>query len=113
MRSARPEALLAGLVEAEVGGERLTPREILGFVQLLLIGGQETTVNLINNAILCFLEYPDELARLRSAPELLPSAIEEVLLPPGHPSSGCPGRRRGRRGGAWPGDPGRQAGPAR
>ncbi len=79
VRSARPEALLAGLVEAEVGGERLTPREILGFVQLLLVGGQETTVNLINNAILCFLEHPDQLARLRAAPDLLPSAIEEVL----------------------------------
>jgi cytochrome P450 len=79
VRSARPDALLTGLVEAEVGGERLTPREILGFVQLLLVGGQETTVNLINNAILCFLEHPDQLARLRAAPALLPSAIEEVL----------------------------------
>lgn len=79
VRSARPDALLAGLVEAEAAGERLTPREILGFVQLLLVGGQETTVNLINNALLCFLEHPDQLARLRAAPALLPSAIEEVL----------------------------------
>jgi cytochrome P450 len=79
VRSAQPNALLAGLVEAEVAGERLTPREILGFVQLLLVGGQETTVNLINNAILCFLEHPDQLAQLRAAPELLPAAIEEVL----------------------------------
>ncbi len=79
VRSARPHALLAGLVEAEVDGERLTPREILGFVQLLLVGGQETTVNLINNALLCFLEHPDQLARLRATPALLPCAIEEVL----------------------------------
>src|SRR5436853_4356363 len=56
VKSARPDALLAGLVAAEVNGERLSPREILGFVQLLLVGGQETTVNLINNALLCFLE---------------------------------------------------------
>jgi cytochrome P450 len=75
----RPDALLARLVEAEVDGERLTPREILGFVQLLLVGGQETTVNLINNALLCFLEHPEQFARLRVAPNLLPSAIEEVL----------------------------------
>jgi len=54
-------------------------QEILGFFQLLLVGGQETTANLINNAILCFVENPDQLARLSGAPDLLPSAIEEVL----------------------------------
>ncbi len=78
-RSAHQDDLLTRLVEAEVDGERLTQREILGFVQLLLVGGQETTANLINNAILCFLENPTQLARLRTAPNLLPSAIEEVL----------------------------------
>jgi cytochrome P450 len=78
-RAARQDDLLTRLVEAEVDGERLTQEEILGFVQLLLVGGQETTANLINNAVLCFLENPDQLARLRAAPELLPSAIEEVL----------------------------------
>ena len=71
--------LLTRLVEAEVDGERLIQAEILGFFQLLVVGGQETTTNLINNAILCLVENPDQLARLRSAPELLPSAIEEVL----------------------------------
>jgi cytochrome P450 len=43
------------------------------------VGGQETTVNLINNTVLCLLEYPEQLTQLRSAPHLLPSAIEEVL----------------------------------
>jgi cytochrome P450 len=71
--------LLTRLVEAEVDGERLTQKEILGFFQLLIVGGQETTTNLINNAMLCLLENPDQLARLRSAPELLASTIEEVL----------------------------------
>src|SRR5207247_3826889 len=78
-RAAHQDDLLTRLVEAEVDGERLTPGEILGFVQLLLVGGQETTANLINNAVLCFIESPDQLARLRAAPDLLPSAIEEVL----------------------------------
>ena len=78
-RAAHQDDLLTRLIEAEVDGERLTPEEILGFVQLLLVGGQETTANLINNAVLCFLENPGELARLQAAPELLPSAIEEVL----------------------------------
>jgi cytochrome P450 len=79
VRSECPDALLARLVEAEVDGDRLTPGEVLGFVQLLLVGGQETTVNLISNAVLCFVEYPEQLARLRAAPDLLPCAIEEVL----------------------------------
>ncbi|HVA47566.1 MAG TPA: cytochrome P450 [Pirellulales bacterium] len=78
-RAAPEDDLITRLVEAEVDGERLTQPEILGLFQLLLVGGQETTVNLIANAMLCFLEYPDQLARLRAAPELLPSAIEEVL----------------------------------
>jgi cytochrome P450 len=71
--------LLAGLIAAEVDGERLSRDEILGFFQLLVVAGQETTSDLINNAVLCLLEHPDQLARLRAAPELLPSAIEEVL----------------------------------
>lgn len=71
--------LLTRLVSAEADGERLTADEILGFVQLLLVGGNETIANLINNAVLCFIEHPEQLARLRAAPELLGSAIEEVL----------------------------------
>ncbi len=78
-RAARQDDLLTRLIDAEVDGERLTPKEILGFVQLLLVGGQETTANLIDNAIVCFLDHPDELARLRANLGLLPSAIEEVL----------------------------------
>jgi cytochrome P450 len=79
-RQAAPQDdLLTRLVEAEVDGERLTPDEILGFFQLLLVAGQETTTNLINNAVLCLIENPGQLARLRAAPELLPAAIEEVL----------------------------------
>jgi cytochrome P450 len=79
-RRANPaDDLLTRLVAAEVDGERLTKAEILGFFQLLVVGGQETTANLINNAVLCFLEHPDQLERVRARPELLPSAIEEVL----------------------------------
>jgi cytochrome P450 len=78
-RAAGQEALLTRLVDAEVDGERLTPDEVLGFMQLLLVGGQETTANLIDNAVLCFLDQPDQLDRLRASPALLSSAIEEVL----------------------------------
>jgi len=79
-RKAAPrDDLLTRLVEAEVDGQRLTRSEILGFVQLLVVAGQETTTNLINNAMLCLLEEPDQGTRLRAVPDLLPSAIEEVL----------------------------------
>jgi cytochrome P450 len=71
--------LLTRLVQAEVDGERLTPNEFLGFFQLLLSAGTETTTNLITNAVLSLLEHPDQLARLRAEPALMPSAIEEVL----------------------------------
>ena len=71
--------LLTRMVQAQMDGERLSQQDILGFFQLLLLAGSETTTNLINNAILCFAEFPDQLARLRQSPELLPSAIEEVL----------------------------------
>ncbi|HZS08691.1 MAG TPA: cytochrome P450 [Blastocatellia bacterium] len=78
-RAAPKDDLLTRLVEAEVDGERLTAEEILGFFQLLLVAGTETTTNLISNALLCFVENPDQLDRLRAAPDLLPPAIEEVL----------------------------------
>jgi cytochrome P450 len=78
-RSDPRDDLLTRLATAQLDGERLTQQEILGFFQLLLLAGNETTTNLINNAILCFIEHPDELARLRARMELLPSAIEEIL----------------------------------
>jgi len=79
-RRANPrDDLLTRLIEAEVDGERLTQQEILGFFQLLVFAGQETTSDLLNNAVLSLLENPDQLALLRTEPALLPAAIEEVL----------------------------------
>ena len=79
-RRAEPrDDLLTRLMQAEMDGERLTQEEILGFFQGLLLAGSETTMNLINSAVLCLLEHPGQLALLRERPELLPSAIEEVL----------------------------------
>jgi cytochrome P450 len=71
--------LLTRLAAAEVDGERLSPADILGFFQLLLLAGSETTTNLISNAVLCFDEHPDQLALVRARRELIPSAVEEVL----------------------------------
>jgi len=79
-RRARPrEDLLSGLVAAELEGSRLTFDEMLQMLILLLVAGNETTTNLIGNAAVELMKHPDQLARLRAHPELLPSAIEEVL----------------------------------
>jgi cytochrome P450 len=78
-RAAPRDDLLTRLMAAEVNGEKLSQQEILGFFQLLIVAGQETTANLINNAVLCLMEAPDQLARIRAMPELLPATIEEVL----------------------------------
>jgi cytochrome P450 len=78
-RSKPRDDLLSRLALSEIDGERLSQADILGFFQLLLVGGQETTTNLIANAVLSLMEHPDQLAKLRTSPELIPSAVEEVL----------------------------------
>lgn len=78
-RTTPSDDLLTRLIAAEVEGQHLKHEEILGFFQLLVVGGQETTTNLINNAVLCLIENPDQRALLTANPDLLPSAIEEVL----------------------------------
>jgi cytochrome P450 len=79
-RRRRPrEDLLTGLVQAELEGSRLTHAEMLRMLILLLVAGNETTTNLIGNAVLELLAHPDELARVRADRGLLPSAIDEVL----------------------------------
>jgi cytochrome P450 len=71
--------LITALVAAQVDGQHLSMPELLGFCVLLLIAGNETTTNLLGNAILCLEEAPSALEELRRQPELLPDAIEEVL----------------------------------
>lgn len=71
--------LISGLLAAEINGVRLSEVELLGFCVLLLIAGNETTTNLIGNAVLCLHEQPDLQAQLLADPDLLTTLIEEVL----------------------------------
>ncbi|HLL54125.1 MAG TPA: cytochrome P450 [Myxococcaceae bacterium] len=73
------EDLLSALVAAEEQGDRLSGDELIAMLFLLLLAGYETTVNLIGNGTLALLEHPEQLRLLRDRPELIDSAVEELL----------------------------------
>ena len=73
------EGLIKALTEANVDGDRLTDDEVVANLIVTMVGGQETTTNLIGNGLLSLLRHPDALAALRDDPTLMPSAIEELL----------------------------------
>jgi cytochrome P450 len=79
-RRAPGDDLVSVLVAAHEGSEEtLSEQELIAFVVILLLAGNETTTNLIGNGMLALTRHPDQLERLRRAPELMPSAIEEML----------------------------------
>jgi cytochrome P450 len=78
-RRAPSADLISALLRAEVAGEQLSLPELLGFCVLLLVAGNETTTNLIGNAMLCLAERPDVWAQLRAEPARISQAVEEVL----------------------------------
>ena len=71
--------LVTALVQAEEGGDRLSEDELISMVFLLLFAGHETTVNLIGNGVLELVRHPEQLQKLREQPDLIDSAIEEML----------------------------------
>ncbi len=73
------EGLINALTTAEVDGDRLTEEEVVANVIVTMVGGQETTTNLIGNGLLTLLRHPDELQRLRDDLSIMPSAVEELL----------------------------------
>jgi len=71
--------VITALVRAEQDGNRLTEEEIVANCILVMVGGQETTTNLIGNGMLSLLRHPDQLEKLRVDSSLIPSAVEELL----------------------------------
>jgi cytochrome P450 len=71
--------LMSALVAAEIDGVRLTDDELLGFGWLLLVGGNDTTTNLIGNGLELFARHPDQRQLLAGDPSLLGDAVDEVL----------------------------------
>jgi cytochrome P450 len=71
--------LITAFVQAEEERQVLTSIEVLGLTVLLLGAGNETTTNLIGNAVLALLDHPEELAKVRTARVNVAPFIEEVL----------------------------------
>jgi cytochrome P450 len=79
-RTREPQGDLISAVAREAGGDDpLTPREVLAFTALLLIAGNETTTNLLGNAMLHLLEHRDQLDLVRSEPARVPDLVDEAL----------------------------------
>jgi cytochrome P450 len=82
VRSRRAEPgtdLLSSLAEVAVAGDSLSELELVATAMLLLNAGHEASVNGAGNAWRALLLRPEALARLRAEPDLVPSAVEELL----------------------------------
>ncbi len=73
------DGLLHALMTAETESGRLTDEEIVANAIVTMIGGQETTTNLIGNGLLTLFRTPAALTELRGHPEIIESAVEELL----------------------------------
>jgi len=71
--------VVSAIVAEQEGEAGLTDREVVQFVMLLLVAGNETTTNWIGNAVNALLAHPRELERLAAEPDLVPAALEETL----------------------------------
>ncbi|MGP4019817.1 cytochrome P450 [Saccharopolyspora sp. 5N708] len=72
--------LLSSLIAARDQGDKLDENELVLFGIVLLVAGHETTKNQLTNSVVMLLaEHPDQWHRLVEQPELVPSAIEELL----------------------------------
>jgi cytochrome P450 len=71
--------LAAALLAAESDGERLTDDQVVGFLFLLIIAGNETTTKLLGNCLLAMQRFPSERAKVIAEPARIPDAVEEIL----------------------------------
>ncbi len=74
-----PDGLVASMMKAEIQGDRLTEDEVIANCIVTMVGGQETTTNLIGNGVLSLMRNPGQLEQLRADPAAIPSAVEELL----------------------------------
>ena len=81
-KAAAPPAndLISMLVHGESTRDMIArPMEYLGNVMLLIVGGNDTTRNSISGGVVALNQFPDEFARLRAAPKLIPNMVAEII----------------------------------
>lgn len=71
--------MLTAMIAVRDEGERLDANELLAMAFQILVGGFETTANMIGTGVLALLQHPDQQAVLRAEPGLVPNAIEEMM----------------------------------
>ena len=79
------EDLISALLRAEVGGQRLTPEEIVRFCVTLVVAGSETTTFLIGNLLHAMAREPEITARMRADRDLVNVFVEEAMRLDGPP----------------------------
>ncbi|MFF5456147.1 cytochrome P450 [Streptomyces sp. NPDC012950] len=72
-------SLLDRLISARDGDDHLSEEELVSLAVLLLVAGHETTTNALGNALLSLFQHPVELDRLRTNPDEVPAALDELL----------------------------------
>jgi len=78
-RADRRDDLMSALIDAEIDGGHLTQDELLGFCFLLVVGGSDTTTNLIGNGAVLLARHPEQRDWLVQDPSRIPNAIEEMF----------------------------------
>ncbi|MFD4367351.1 cytochrome P450 [Rhodococcus sp. NPDC058521] len=78
-RKTPADDLTSALLEAEIDGDRLTDEEIIGFMFLMVVAGNETTTKLLGNALYWGSKNPDQVRPVLDDPENVPAWVEETL----------------------------------
>ncbi len=78
-RATPTEDLASVLANARIGGEYIPDMDLASYYVIIATAGHDTTSSTIAGGLHALLRHPDELARLQANPELLPSAVEEMI----------------------------------
>lgn len=79
-RRARPrDDMASAIANAQIDGEPIGLLEVVGYYVLIATAGHDTTSSAIGGGMHALLEHPDQLARLRADPSLVPTAVDEMI----------------------------------